>query len=245
MRRWGLNHALREKEGEGGGGGGDRKPDITAQIEGLIASHGDAKAALRVLYGENYELRDDRRKLREQLEGCQPVPTGGLVLDAAQAAAWKKYEALGKPEDLQAAVTERDELKAKTAKAERDRLAQAAAKACGFKPDVLLKMPGAEKLRFEVREEAVDGEKAEVAYVITDQQGATPQKLSEYAEANWKEFLPALEAGDEGDDELEDRQEPARRMVRQAPHGRPALKGAKPAEQLAATKIASGEYGGF
>jgi len=245
MNRWGLKHVLRDKEEPGGGGGGDRKPDITAQIEGLIASHGDAKAALRTLYSENYDLRQERRQLREQQQGMQKVPEGGMVLDATQAAAWKKYEALGKPEDLQTAVTERDDLKTKLTTAAHLEAARAAAESCGFKPDVLAKMPGADKLRFEVREETVDGEKVQVAYV-TAGQGQTPQKLDEYAEANWKDFLPALEAGDGGDDDdREGRQEPVRRMVRQVPRGRAAVKGAKPPEQLVEEKIASGEYGGF
>lgn len=240
MRRWSsLDRTLREKEGEGGGGDGGRKPDVAAQIEGLIASHGDAKAALRTLYTENYDLREDRRKLREAVEGKQDVPKDGLVLDAAQAAAWKQYQDLGKPEDVKQSLQAKADLEGKVKANERKELAAKVATASGYRPEVLQKLPGTEALIYSVKTETVDGQEAEVAYVQTEQ-GATPQKLTDYAAANWKEFLPALEAEAGGDDD-----EDEHRMIRQRPRTRSSVRGPKPVEAQVNDKLASGEYGGF
>lgn len=220
---------LQEGEGGGGGGGGGSRAEIEATVRRLLSEKGANEAVFELLK-DNFQQREELRTLKASSEGMQKVPQGGIVLDATQAAAWKQYQELGKPEDLKKAVEEKATLETEVSKTKWERGADAVAEAHGFQADVLKKLPGADKLRFEVREELVDGEKSKVGYVTTDQQGATPQRVTDYADANWKEFMPALQAeaaeGGEGDDQE------ARRMVPQRPRGKPVAKGALPAEKV-------------
>jgi hypothetical protein len=57
----------------------------------------------------------------------------------------------------------------------------------------------ADGLTLELREQQVDGQTARVPYVVTgegQQQQATP--LADYAAEHWADFLPALQAGQQG-----------------------------------------------
>lgn len=204
----------------------DLETDNSKQRDKIREAHGETDRVTT-------ELRDARKT----------VPDGGQVLTADDAKAFKAYQELGKPDDLKKTVEQKAELEAKVSRSEWAKTAADAADAHEWKPEVLQKLPGAEKLRFEVKEETVDGEKVKVAYVTTDQQGATPQKLADYAAANWKEFLPALESEDASDtrDGASDDQE-TRRMVRQAPKGRGAAKGAAPVEKAKEAKRGSRRY---
>jgi hypothetical protein len=127
-----------------------------------------------------------------------------VVLTGDDAKAWPTLKELGKPDEVRAKLEQGEKDKAALAVRTRQDQVRSAAEAAGFKPSVLEKLPGAEGLTFEVKEETVKDAagketKAMVAYVTGSEEGATPKKLADHAEAAWKDFLPALKqtAGDD------------------------------------------------
>ena len=161
-------------------------------------------SAVRLLESKVNDLERDNKKYRDKLrdktteldELKKKVPAeGSVVLNAEDAKAWKGYQELGKLEDLKKTVTERDELKEKVAQQEHQTAAAEAATAAGYNVKALLKLPGTDKLKFEVKKEKVDNQDVDIAYVTdTAKQGATPQKLSDWIDANHAEMKPALAA---------------------------------------------------
>lgn len=188
-----FDAVLLEKEGgDGGGGGGRGGPDIEATVRKILGEK-DANQAVGELLKDNFKQREKIRDLERDLESNR-VPEGGLALTADEAKAWAAYQELGKPEELQSGLKERDDLKEKVELHERKERVAEAASAASLNPEVLLKLPGSEKLRFEVKTEKVDGEDVPVAYVTEAEDGATPQKLTDYVDETWPEFKPALQA---------------------------------------------------
>lgn len=195
--RWTIGDYPR-LEGEPAGGKGTSTVDIEATVQRLLDSKGD-KAAVGELLRDNFRQREEIRQLKDKLDAAPKVPEGGLVLKADEAKAWTAYQALGKPEDVKKSLDQKVELEQKVQSAEKAEGRRAVAELLGWKDSVLAKLPGADQLKYEVREETVDGEKVKVAYITEPTQGATPKKLTDHADAAWKDFLPALEAdADEG-----------------------------------------------
>lgn len=177
------------------GGSGSSSTEIEATVERLLNSKGDRQAVAELLK-DNFKQRDEIRGYLAQIDEVKSkVPAEGtMVLTAEQAKDWTAYQELGKPEDLKAKVEKVSTLEADLAKRDREAAIASAAEAAGYKASVLAKLPGTEALKFELREEEVDGEKKKIAYVTGSGDGATPQKLSDYAEREWADFVPALTA---------------------------------------------------
>lgn len=141
-------------------------------------------------YKDREKLRDRDARIKE-LEAKQ-VPDGALVLTGDDASRYQAFTALGKTPDevtaaltqADAAITERDQLK-------RSMTIRQVAEASGYKPAVLERL-GAD-LTYAVKDvtETVGGKQTTVkrAFVVTDGK-ETP--LSDYAAAEWADFLPAL-----------------------------------------------------
>lgn len=131
------------------------------------------------LEADNKGYRDTIRDLKEKL------PAEGMVaVPKEQAEALAKYEALGKPDEIEAAVKERETLKADLAMRERRDAIGAAVKALGWPEDVIATIEDMKSLdgaKFEVRTETVDGEEVQVPYVTLPGEDASPQKLVEFA----------------------------------------------------------------
>ncbi len=200
MRRWitgGIDYP--RLEGTPAGGSGRSDAELEASITRMLEKHGD-KGAVGELLRDNFRQRDEIRDLKAKLEQAPKVPEGGVILKVEEVAAWKAYQELGKPEDLKKAIADKATLEEKVKTAELSEGRRAAAETLGWKDSVLSKLPGADKLKFEVREETVDGEKVKVAYVTEPTQGATPKKLTDHADAAWKDFLPSLEADADADE---------------------------------------------
>lgn len=156
----------------------DDAPDQNTLVQSLVARFGDAKAAVAQLASENRKLRQQRRELRGQLP-----PEGAVILQGDEAAAWDRYQQLGKADELASVIEERDRLKAETAQqARRERVQQAAALA-GYKPTVL-----AELLRD--ADIVVEGEGDTRRALVVHGEQRTP--LTEHATKAWGDFLPAL-----------------------------------------------------
>lgn len=104
--------------------------DAVRSLEGLISRSGGSDATNVLLFNDNKELRDELRDLKTK------VPKDGtVVFSKEEADALVAYRALGKPEDLSFAVTERDTLKADADKAARIAARNEAVKLAGFDPE--------------------------------------------------------------------------------------------------------------
>lgn len=176
----GVNH--------NGGTGGQGAADDRQNLQGLLARHNnDAMAVVATLLSENHGLRDERRQLRSQLPA-----QGTVVLTPEQAQSWQAYQGLGALDAVQQQLQQAQTAQTELAGLRRESLLGRVQEASGYKASVLGKLPGSDKLDFEVRETTVDG-KAVKSVVVKDGDKETP--LADYAKTNWSDFLPALTAG--------------------------------------------------
>ncbi len=158
----------------------------------------EVEKKVRDLETDNKKQRDELRERDEKLKSLPPEGAVVLVGDEAKAyPAVKELVTLGKPEEIKAKLENGEKAVGRVAELERQQAVQSAAAAAGYKASVLEKLPGSDKLRFEVKEETVkDAQgkdtKVNVAYVTSSEEGATPKKLAEHAEAAWGDFLPSL-----------------------------------------------------
>lgn len=183
------------------GGGDSSGSSSTTNVEesfqrALDKRNNDGVKLARELFDDNYRLRQDKSRLSAEVETLRgKVPAeGGITLTPAEAAAWAAYKALGSAEDVQKGIEDRNKLQGELDTIRRESAIREAAEAAGYKFVVLAdrdKVARAEgkQLAFEVREVDRDGGKARVPYV---KEGDKEFLLSEYAETNWSEFLPAL-----------------------------------------------------
>ena len=181
---------------DGGGndsGGGDDKgisSDVIKSFERLLERNGNnANAVAQLLFNENRDLRDAKRDLERKLPG-----DGSLVLTGNDAQTWSAYTALGKPDELKVHLEERTQLQGRLQGMERETVLRSVAETVGYKASVLAnldRMARAEgkALSFDVRDTTVDGKPAKVAYV---KDGDKDYPLTDYASANWADFLPSL-----------------------------------------------------
>lgn len=184
-------------DGDDGGNDDNGITDaVTKAFEKLVARKGgDSNAVALMLFDENKRYRDTINDLR----GKVPAE-GAVVLAGADAQAYEAYKALGKPEEVKAAIEKRDQLQGQLDDVTRDATIRDAAAAAGFKFSVLSerdkvarKVDG-KTLMFAVREVERDGKRSNVAFV---KDGDTEKPLSEYAAEKWADYMPALVQGNQ------------------------------------------------
>jgi hypothetical protein len=176
------------------------KDDLTAAITALLGKHNnDASAAINQLLSENFKLREDKRELKKHLDeaGKTKPAEGSVVLSKAEAEKWKLYQEFGKPEEIKAAIGERDTLKTEVATANREQSLRDVAEVEGWNFGVIKRLAG--DLAFEIIEGKDDkGNAKKYANVILKNGDRTETKPAvEYAEKEWKEFLPSLKVNDD------------------------------------------------
>lgn len=185
------------------GGGGSKEKGAQSIADRLVARYGNADAALAVLSQENFEYREEKRTLKEQLDAAkaQGLKDGEVKLSAADAKAYAAFQALNlAPEKISEALTERDAVKATLA--ERDRAAEihAMATAAGFKASVLTDLAKTKGLHLELRETQVqkaDGstETQKVPHVrYAAKTDAALEPLAAFATRELADYLPSLAA---------------------------------------------------
>lgn len=131
------------------------------------------------LEADNKQQRDEIRALKE----TQPAE-GHVVIPKEKADALEKYEAIGTPDELANVASERDELRQKDAARTRQDQIRAAVEAAGWPAETVATLEDMRSLdgaSFEVRTETVDGEQVRTPYVKLADDGAEPQKLTEFA----------------------------------------------------------------
>jgi hypothetical protein len=180
--------------GNPGGGTSANQADDRQNLQGLLQRHNnDAMAVIATLLTENHGLRDERRTLRGQLPA-----QGAVVLSAEDAVRWQTYQQLGAvdalTQQLQGAQTAQTEL----ASLRRESLLGKVQEVSGYKASVLGKLPGADKLDFQIREVEQDGKKEQTVVVkesgTAGSGGDKETPLADYAKTHWADFLPALQA---------------------------------------------------
>lgn len=144
---------------------------------------GDAMKLAIQLHGENFQIREDRRKLREELR--DKVPPGAVVLKGDDVAAWNLYKQLGKPEELKSLQAKAEEATKKLALHERNAHLDSVAEAAGVKTSVLKTLAGS--LAFEVKE-GPDGKKA---VLVKDGDGEAVE-FTKVVDSKWADFKSAL-----------------------------------------------------
>lgn len=170
----------------------EKAPDLKEAAKTLVEKHGDANAAVVTLLNENYKSRDTIRDLKAK------VPAeGAVVLTGDDVKAWQKYNALGKPSDLEKGLNEGNKAKTTVAGYRKAEHNAKVAEVAGFKPTVLATL--AKDLDIEIRD-AVDKDgkpvKDKAGNVVREAvvkgEGDTVTPLAKYAETNWADFLPSL-----------------------------------------------------
>jgi len=137
------------------------------------------------LYTENFELRADRRKLQDEvteLKKSSDVPEDQTLISKEDAVLLAKYKELGTPDEIGKVSTDFTTV-------QRSQVLAKVAETAGYEASVFNKLAG--ELTFEERDETIEGEKKKFIVVLPGE-GKEAIRISEYAEANWKDFLPAL-----------------------------------------------------
>ena len=137
------------------------------------------------LYTENFELRADRRKLQDEvaeLKKSSDVPEDQTLISKEDATLLTKYKEMGTPEEIGKVSTDFTTM-------QRSQVLAKVAETAGYEASVFDKLAG--DTTFEEREETIDGKKSTYIVVLPGE-GKEAIRISEYAEANWKDFLPAL-----------------------------------------------------
>lgn len=172
----------------------DKAIDLSDVLEKLIKKHGDANSVAVKLLDENHDLRRRNAELRGQAPA-----EGSVVLTGDDAGRWRHYQELGKPEDLRKILREHGDLQKRDVEHTRNSELDDLADLLDWKRSVLRRVAGSERFATkEVKEYDRDLGRDNLtirAYVIaTGEDGKeTEVPVREYAEAHWKDFLPALQ----------------------------------------------------
>jgi hypothetical protein len=175
--------------GEGSGAGSGSSESLERRLEqafeNLARRQGGQDAAGILLLQENHGYRERIRELEDQVRSLESqVPSeGALVLSSEDAERWQAYGELGTPDDIRQQRDRAQEL-------ERRQLLADVAEAAGYKVPVLERL--ANGLTVELRDEQREGQTIRVPYVVPEE--GTAVSLSEYAQENWADFMPALTA---------------------------------------------------
>ena len=185
----------------GGSGGSDDDQGGKLRASDVLQRHGNTtESATRIaeLYAEAenklYSLRDKNRTLREERDALKAkLPAeGAVVLSKEDSALLEAYKALGAPDALSKAVTDRDAAQQELGTLRRAETIRAAAEAHGYRATALGKLPSLAGKDVLLKDgQDAEGKPIKQAFV---KDGATETALPDYIQANDPEFLGALTA---------------------------------------------------
>ena len=162
-------------------------PDLDGfmeQLQGLLSRNdNDWSAVAQKLFKENYELREDRRKLRSEVSTLKgkAVPEGAKVLEGEELTKYQALQALGDPEQVSTQLAELSNLR-------RDVSINRLASHHGLKEQAVKRLVPADA------QIETTGEGKDLQYVLKT--GDKAQTVKELLEGEWKDFTPALQPGD-------------------------------------------------
>lgn len=169
-----------DDKGDGGGEGGNQEGDTFDKAR--------AMATIEKLR----EFEKEAKRLQRELGRYE----GKTILDADQTAAWTEYQKLGAIPDITKALQERDASKAELTMMKRAQQVRDVAETAGYNPNVLSQMDAIDSLTYEKQTVTQDG-KAQQIVMVSGGKAEKPMALQEYAVLFWKDFLPALQPGDQ------------------------------------------------
>ena len=171
---------------------------VEAEFQAAVIRAGNAEAAARGLFDENYRLRRKFRDQKKTIEAFETRnPQGSIVLHGEALANYNAMMALGKPAEIKQQLEDGKATKARLAEAERKDLRTKAAKALKWFPPALEDRLTADPRELEIRtENGTDGKPREVVYARKPgDPNATWETLETVAGRDWKDHIPALKAG--------------------------------------------------
>lgn len=176
---------------------------VSDLVDQLKKGGSPADASITALIQQQQARIDELRAERTALEQKLPAE-GAVVLEGDALKAYEAYQNLGKPDDIQKLIDAGKSAADELAGIKSGELFRQAAKAHGYHEAVLERLAQQDGLTVTELKVSKDdeGEETTVAFVRRDEKD-TPVALTEYAEKNWKDLLPALtvEPGDEDDDQ--------------------------------------------
>lgn len=188
-------------EGDEDKGGGGNPASQAAALTALEAKYGTARGALAVLYDENFQLRQKNRDLRKEVKGLAPSE-GAQTLTKDEATIYQALKALNlTPEQITAALSERDTLKGKVEGMLRDASFSEAAEALNYKSKVLADLLRSRGMEVEMREVEVEENgaksKRRTPYgKLTSEAADKFTPLQDYIKSNLSDYLPSLQQQD-------------------------------------------------
>lgn len=158
--------------------------NVSQAFQNLLArQNNDGLALARLLFQENYQGREERRQLQQQLQEAQmrALPAGHVAAPQADAEALASYRALGTLEALNSSLADLNGLR-------RNQTIHRAAGLLNLKGAVLARLLP-ETVEMEFRQEIHDGKAVEVPTIKVN---GHQQALQQYVENELKDFAPAL-----------------------------------------------------
>jgi hypothetical protein len=151
----------------------------------------DLSERIAALKAENYDLRHERKQLREERRRLLASDPGenGIVLTGDDAKAWERYKALGSPEVIERAQVDAADL----ARFRNDEVVKRAGAIAKFKPALLGRLLSADALELEFGTSRREGMDTPTVNVKGADGKLVP--LEEYAASHWPDALPTLRAG--------------------------------------------------
>jgi hypothetical protein len=167
----------------------DAMLELLRELKGGLKGGSGLETKLAEVLEDNAKLRAKLRTLRESPQ----VKPGELVLSADDAKAWERYRKLGEPEEVRKAVSEGQAAKTRLGELETAETYREAARLQRWQPGTFARFAKADGLRIAIEEgDDKDGKPVRTAYVMGEGDRKTP--LLKYAEAHWRDELPALQA---------------------------------------------------
>jgi hypothetical protein len=184
--------------GEDEGGDEGTAVSLRAQLAALKAKHGgDADRVIEELHEVNGRLAAKVTRLTAERDAAKAlIPEGGRAITKEEADELEAYRKVGKPTEV-VPKGKLDEAEGRLAEVDARTLHDTAAKALGWKGNVLHELVRAKALHVELKDDVVDGKAVKRPYVRPKaDERATPVLLHEYARANLADFLPALSSSE-------------------------------------------------
>lgn len=181
---------------------------IDESLMGIIARRGTANAAARELVLENLKLRRRARLAEKELEEIEDLEEGAVVLTADEAKSWNIFKELNlKAEDLKGVIEEHGTLKKASSKQERSNIVSEAAEIMGWN-NALLERLVTDDMSIKMQPvKQQDKTLKNEPFVQVKENGVEKLvHIADYAEANWKAILPALELESENTEDEEDQE---------------------------------------
>ncbi len=166
--------------------------DSNDLVDRLVQRYGNERAALAVLADENFQYRTRHRDDTNKIAQMTP-----FTLTQEEKNLFEQYKGLGTFDEVKKFKEEHPQLTQKIEDYENGKKIASVAKIAGYKESVLADQMKAKDIEVEVVVEGEGDDEEEVAYAQFKGKKDSRMKLSEFAEKNLPDYIPALTASDD------------------------------------------------